>query len=179
MHPFHLKSIFLKKYSKHLPPLSSTILGNYIPMQKLSNKWETSELKLQQEGLQQEGNIKLEICTFTSTKFQFLVAILPYGATGRVMCLYWVQGQTNSRKNGMAPERRSNLHENISASYLYTYLHGTVPAFFKCIREIKKPINLPLFKTHGHVCVWQHCPLQGAVSEKKHKWEPNKQIKVS
>lgn len=46
-------------------------------MQKLSNlanKWETSELRLQQEGLQQEGSIKLEMCMFY--KHQVLI---PHG----------------------------------------------------------------------------------------------------
>lgn len=78
-----------------------------------------------------------------------------------------MQGQTNTRENGMLPERRSKLCENILADYLYTYLHGTVPVVFKCIREMKKPNNLPLFKTHGHAWIGQHCPLYGVVSKKK------------
>lgn len=51
-----------------------------------------------------------------------------------------MQGQTTTRENGMPPERRSNLCENIFShklDYLYTYLHGTVPVFFKCIRDEK------------------------------------------
>lgn len=37
--------------------------------------------------------------------------------------------QTNTRANGMPPERRSNLCENILADYLYTYLHWTLLSF--------------------------------------------------
>lgn len=80
------------------------------------------------------------------------MANLPYGATERVTC-FVLSARPNKFKNGMAPERRSNLCENILASYLYTYLHGTVPAFCKCVTEIKKPINLPLFKTDDDACV--------------------------
>lgn len=78
----------------------------------------------------------------------------------------------------MAPERRSNLRENILASYLYTYLHGTVP-FFKCIREIKKPINLPLFKNMAMYVFDSTALYKVQYQKKNHKWEPNKQIKVS
>jgi len=35
--------------------------------------------------------------------FLFIIAILPFGVTKRVMCLCWVQGQTNARQNGMLP----------------------------------------------------------------------------